>query len=404
MDHRRGLALCASVWLSLPSAPTVLAQEPRFTLPATTVDYRPVRGPAAIGLEPSRERDRPSGDGDEARANELTALGRVLFYDPLLSRNRSISCGSCHQQAKAFTDGRARSVGFRGDLTRRSAMSLSNLGARESGFFWDARVQALEEMVLRPIQDPVEMGLDLDELERRVAGDADYRPLFRKAFGDEEVSRARIGSALATFVRALVSRGSRYDAALAAATPSGDGFSTFTPEESRGMRLFFHACSACHLRESAIRYCPSCVIQGLNDVAAPALTNIGLDLGSQSDDPGLGGVTGKAEDHGRFRAPTLRNIELTAPYMHDGRFATLEEVLRFYASRVRPHPGLDPRLEPGGGASWPAPMLAHEQTRLGLALTPRDQADLIAFLKTLTDRDFVTDPRFADPFPTQSRR
>lgn len=237
-----------------------------------------------------------------------------------------------------------------------------------------------------------------------MASDADYRPLFRRAFGDEQVSRERIGSALATFVRALVSRNSRFDWAPAASSHSRSGFSTFSPAENRGMRLFFDACATCHARESRLSYCGSCVKSGLHDEAAPALTNIGLDLGAKNDDPGLGSITGKNEDRGRFRAPTLRNIELTAPYMHDGRFATLEEVLRFYASGVRPHPGLDPRFEPRGGASWPPPMLAHERPRLGLALEPRDQADLIAFLKTLTDRAFTTDPRFADPFAARPRR
>jgi cytochrome c peroxidase len=292
---------------------------------------------------------------------------------------------------------RASNAGMKGRST--------SLETRAAGrFFWDDRVQVLEEMVLRPIQDPVEMGLDLRELERRVASEADYRPLFRQAFGDEQVSPERIGRALATFVRALVSRSSRFDWAPAASSPSRSGFSTFSPEENRGIRLFFDACATCHLRESRLSYCGSCVKSGLHDEAAPALTNIGLDLGAKNDDPGLGGITGKKEDRGRFRAPTLRNIELTAPYMHDGRFATLEEVLRFYASGVRPHPGLDPRFEPRGGASWPPPMLAHEQPRLGLALEPRDQADLIAFLKTLTDRTFTNDPRFADPFVARAQR
>ncbi len=163
----------------------------------------------------------------------------------------------------------------------------------------------------------------------------------------------------------------------------------------------------CHVRERSVGSCGNCRTFDPTDFESTFLTNNGVSGGSKRDDPGLGAITGKPEDRGRFRAPTLRNIELTAPYMHDGRFATLEEVLRFYAHRVRPHPSLDPRLKPGSGTGWTAPSANRGELQapaLGLRLDSRDQADLIAFLKTLTDLEFTTDPRFKDPFAARPQR
>jgi cytochrome c peroxidase len=404
--------------------------QPRFVLPEVPYDYAPL---AAPGLErhfslPGRDgRPEPRGCGGpppEAaaaqrppdRTNELATLGRVLFHDPLLSRNESRSCASCHEQARAFADGRARSSGFRGAPTRRNSMAITNLGWLEGGLFWDARAATLEKLVLMPIQDPIEMGLDLSTLETRLRTEPGYAPLFAAAFGDPSIDRERIARGLAQFVRSIVSLRSKYDDGLAATGDVDAEFPGFTAAENRGKKLFFgdratraQSCAACHTIRHRTGCCGHARVFDPLALQTDSCSNNGVDDGRASDDPGLGGVTGEAEDRGKFRAPSLRNIELTAPYMHDGRFATLDEVMQFYATRVRSHPNLHPVLRNDtGGGGWgdpvgsPAPSDATMRTvsprQLGVALTRQDRADLVAFLKTPTDWQLVRDPRFADPF------
>jgi cytochrome c peroxidase len=289
-------------------------------------------------------------------------------------------------------------------------MSLVNLAAHYGGLFWDGRAPTLENAVLQPIQNPVEMGMTLDELEARLAAQPDYAPLFAAAFGDTDVGSKRIASALAAFVRAIVSVRSRYDDGLAAAGRMGVDvdFANFTAAENHGKRLFFgepttrsRSCAACHVEriESCCGACWSVVPAAFD---SRTCTNNGVDAGHPWDDPGRGGVTQWAKDRGAFRAPSLRNVELTAPYMHDGRFATLDDVLRFYSGRVRAHPNLHRAL---AQACWsPRPQFAAiAGPTLGFQFNSRDRDDLVAFLKTLTDRSLVADPRFADPFAPSAR-
>lgn len=303
------------------------------------------------------------------------ALGRVLFHDQRLSANQSVSCASCHQAAHGFSDPRRFSVGFDGRETGRNSMGLTN--ARyylRQNFFWDERAATLEDQVLLPIQDELEMGMSLDLLVARLSAEPFYAELFTAAFGTPAVTSGRISRALAQFVRSIVSGGSKYDAGVAT------GFANFTAQENQGRQIFqgpVGGCAQCHGSD--------------NFVPGNAIFNNGLE--NPYLDRGLGEVTGLASDEGFFKVPSLRNIALTAPYMHDGRFATLEQVVEFYNSGVVAHPNLSPslRLPPGPpGSPPPGPRR--------LNLTTPQKAALAAFLRTLTDTAVTSDPKFSDPF------
>jgi cytochrome c peroxidase len=302
-------------------------------------------------------------------------LGRVLFHDQRLSANQSVSCASCHQAAHGFSDPRRFSVGFDERETDRNSMGLTN--ARyylRQNFFWDERAATLEEQVLLPIQDELEMGMSLDLLVARLSAEPFYAELFTTAFGTPAVTSGRISRALAQFVRSIVSGGSKYGAGVAT------GFANFTAQENQGRQIFqgpAGGCAQCHGSD--------------NFVPGNAIFNNGLE--NPYLDRGLGEVTGLAGDEGFFKVPSLRNIELTAPYMHDGRFATLEQVVEFYNSGVVAHPNLSPslRLPPGPPGSPPS-----GPRRLNL--TNAQKAALVAFLRTLTDTAVTSDPKFSDPF------
>jgi cytochrome c peroxidase len=295
-------------------------------------------------------------------------LGRVLFYDTRLSGNDTTSCGSCHVQARAFVDPERFSRGYRGALTDRHAMNLVNLRYHpRARFFWDERAGNLEEMVLLPIQNPIEMGQDLSTLPGILAREAQYAELFRLAFGDPEITPVRIGRALAQFLRSMVSYRSKYDDGRLAAASGADDFANFTRQENRGKALFQRNCSVCHLPLQEAHF------------VTIAPVNTGLDDDTRGTDGGVGDITLNPRDMGHFKSPSLRNVEVTGPYMHDGRFATLEEVVDHYSSGGKNHPNKDARLSP-------------------LNFTASEKDALVAFLKTLTDRAFLTDPRFSNPF------
>ena len=327
------------------------------------------------------------------------ALGRVLFYDTRLSANRRVSCGSCHRQAHGFSDPRRLSIGFDGRPTRRHAMSLANARYYARGrFFWDERADTLEAQVLAPIEDPVEMGSSLDAVEARLADTAFYPPLFERAFGTPDVTRDRIARALAQFVRALVSYRAPYDDARAAGPPGSPAFlARLDPAARRGYELFSTppvagsrgaGCATCHAGDAQISLAPRNI--GLDDFDGEVDGN--FEALHAEDGRGPGGVDVGAGD-GRFKAPSLRNAAIRPPYMHDGRFDTLREVIEHYDARVAPHPFLDMalldrRLVVTGGPVRPV--------RLDLA--DEEITALIAFIETLTDPAFLTDPRFSDPF------
>lgn len=310
--------------------------------------------------------------------NALATLGRVLFYDRKLSGNNLVRCASCHSQSVGFDDPNRFSIGFKGKLTRRSAMGLANvLSVRSNRFFWDERASSLEEQVLEPFTDPIEMGLKAGELVTRVSEQTYYQSLIERAFGDAKVSESRIALALASFVRALVSLDSRYDRISGRHDSFREPFDGFTDPENRGKFLFFTPfergganCSVCH--------------KGISLVPDIAMNN-GLDAGDD-EDHGLEEVSGLNEDRDKFRPPSLRNIAVRSPFMHDGRFDTLSDVIEHYSSGIQPHRNLDPVLKGADG------------TPLSLNLSHQDKEALVAFLQTLTDERFLTDPRFSDPF------
>jgi cytochrome c peroxidase len=314
-------------------------------------------------------------------------LGRVLFYDVALSHNRTVACASCHAQANGFADTVALSEGFDGGLTGRNAMNAADARWVADGrFFWDERAATLEDQVLMPIQNEVEMGMTLDELVQRVAGETYYPVLFERAFGDPEITTDRIAAALAQYVRATASYRTRYDEELAVVGSILDPFPGYSEEENLGKQLFLqNDCARCHLGNLGPPPMPGTppANQAVFLLIAPA--NNGLDL-STADDPGLMTTTGDPADDGKFKSPSLRNVALTAPYMHDGRFATLAEVIEHYDSGVQPHPNLDPRL------------VGPDGTPRRLMLDDADKLALVAFLETLTDEPLLGDARFADPF------
>lgn len=300
-------------------------------------------------------------------------LGRVLFYDRRLSANNTISCASCHLQENGFSDPDELSVGFEGALTGRNSMGLANARFYENGrFFWDERAISLEAQVLLPIQDEIEMGLTLDEMEQKLQTEDYYQVLFRLTFGDDEVTSNRVSSALSQFVRSMVSYQSKYDEGLAQVNDEEDSFPNFTASENLGKNLFFSnqtRCSDCH---------------HTNAFVGDATRNNGLDAALV--DLGVGGETGNNNERGEFKVNSLRNIALTAPYMHDGRFSTLEEVVEHYNSGVQNSPNLDNRLR------------NNNDNIRRLNLSDNEKQALVDFLETLTDETFVSDEKFSDPF------
>jgi cytochrome c peroxidase len=337
-------------------------------LPDTPYHYAGIDLPDHFKTLAARRFDNTSSE------NPLTdngaTLGRVLFYDTRLSVNNTISCGSCHEQKRAFSDPKRVSKGFEGQLGDRNAMSLVNLRYHPRGrFFWDERARNLEEQVLMPIQSKVELGQDLSRLVDILSADDRYPELFRKAYGNSAISRERIARALAQFLRAMVSYQSKYDEGLAKARSVRSDFEGFTAQENQGKSLFLRSCASCHMPRG----------QSAHFIMIRPLNN-GLDADPKSSDGGVGDLTLNGSQVGLFKSPSLRNVEFTAPYMHDGRFATLEEVIDHYSTGVQRHPNLNGRL------------------RRRLNFTSEQKAALVAFLKTLSDTKFITNPKFSDPF------
>lgn len=341
-------------------------------LPASPFNYASPTLPASFLVRPITDQDNMPATNPTTDAG--ATLGRALFYDRRLSANQTISCSSCHQQAHGFSDPRPFSVGFQGGLTGRNSMGLQNARwYQRAHFFWDERANTLEDQVLEPIQNAVEMGMTLPDLVTRLSAEPFYQTLFANAFGTPEVTADRISRALAQFVRSIISTRSKYDMGVAV------NFSNFTAEENLGRQVFTGqvgnaTCTACHGTD--------------NFVPGNTLNNNGLE--NPYVDKGVGAITGRAQDEGRFKVPSLRNIELTAPYMHDGRFATLEDVVEFYNSGIVAHPNLSPPLRVNGEPGQVTPRR--------LNLTVAQKAALVAFLKTLTDPTIATDEKWSDPF------
>lgn len=318
--------------------------------------------------------------------NAKATLGAVLFYDTKLSANNKVSCASCHKQSIAFSDDVAFSKGFNGELTKRNSLALGSAPnfevsyrgettalASPAGFFWDERAHTIQEQSLLTLQDDIEMGMDMFELTDRLEKIAYYNILFTKAFGSGKVTPNRVSEALEHFINGFISGSSRFDEGLNKTMDPFAQFAEFTAEENLGKTLYQTHCSSCH---------------SANLVTSVATTtNNGLDL--EYADQGVGNRSSYDFDNGKFKVPFLRNIALTGPYMHDGRFGTLEEVIDHYSEGIKNHPNLDPRLKKDGGA---------EDEALQMNFTSEEKAALVAFLHTLTDYEFIQDERFADPF------
>ncbi|HEX5106799.1 MAG TPA: cytochrome c peroxidase [Vicinamibacterales bacterium] len=364
------LAVWASEWASnlraQGTAPAVSSDARTLRLPETPYQYADIDLPAHFKTAAAQRFDNTPPDNPVT--DRGATLGRVIFYDTRLSANNTVSCGSCHVQGRAFVDPNRFSRGFKDGRTDRHAMNLVNLRYHPRGrFFWDERGGNLEEMVLLPAENTLEMGQDVSKLPSILARDPKYPELFRAAFGDPEITRERISRALAQFIRSLVSYQSKYDEGRAAVRAIGDDFPNYTLQENRGKALFMRNCAICHLENQEAHFI----------MLTPV--NNGLDEDTRNTDGGVGDITLNPADLGHFKSPSLRNVEVTAPYMHDGRFVTLEAVIDHYSSGGKKHPNKDIRIQP-------------------LNFTASEKAALVAFLKTLTDRKFLTDPRFADPF------
>ena len=327
--------------------------------------------------------------------NAGAALGRVLFYDRVMSLNNSISCGSCHKQSNGFADNAAFSTGFQGKSTSRNSIGIWNAKMNFS-FFMDGRAKTLEQQTLMPVKNHIEMGMErVEVLPQKLNSLTYYKQLFKDAYGTEEITKERISFALAQFMRAMASTNSKFDEG------AKTNFSNFTELEKNGMTVFSqNRCISCH---SGANF-----NGGWEDYA-----NIGLD--ENYADKGLMGISSNSFDEGRFKIPSLRNVALTAPYMHDGRFKTLEEVVNHYSDNIKAHPNLDGRLSEGG---WGGPTFFEGDfianggpttsfnigdstftvTPVRMHLTDLQKKSLVAFLQTLTDFKYVSDPRFSDPF------
>ena len=273
------------------------------------------------------------------------ALGRMLFFDSLLSEDQSLACATCHDPGRAFTDGRPVSVGVFGRRGTRNVPTLVNRTYGAS-FFWDGRITTLEEQVLQPIQDPKEMDITVGEVVVRLEHDRVYSDLFQTAFG-REVNDGDLAKALASFVRTILSGDGPIDRHL-----NGDR-DTLTERQLQGLRLFRGKgnCTACHLG-------PTFSDEQFHN------TGVAWSDGEWLDD-GRFGVTGEETDRGRFKTPTLREIARTAPYMHDGSITTLEDVVEFYDRGGSSNPYLDPAIRP-------------------LRLTADEKRALLAFLSSLS--------------------
>ena len=330
-----------------PSTPPA----PPIDLPATYTPYR---------FNMSGSFPIPALPTDNPLIEERVALGEKLFFDTRLSRNETISCSSCHKPASGFSDGQKRSTGIDRSLTERHSMPLFNLAWKDR-FFWDGRSPSLRAQALEPIENPLEMGEDLDNVVAKLKASYDYPAAFKKAFGSGTISAETIGLALEAYQLTLTSYNSKFDQAM-------QGKAELNEAEKRGFELFMT-----EFEPRSGRYGADCFhCHGGALFSDHQFHNNGLPI--TDDDLGLAEISERASDERKFSTPSLRNIALTAPYMHDGRFATLAEVIAHYSSGVEPSETLDPNLA--------------KHPKGGLQLSEDDQAALVAFLRTLTDPNY----------------
>lgn len=342
----------------------------------------------------------PTVPDDNPMTEEKVELGRFLFYDQRLSANQTQSCSACHFQEIAFTDAKAQPVGSTGESHLRNSPTLTNVAYNATLTWSSPTLTELERQLLVPVfgEFPHELGVSghEDEVLQRFIDDPMYQERFAQAFPDEDdpVTWSNLVKALASFSRALISGNAPYDQYV-----YGGDKSALSPSAIRGLNLFLSEELECHHCHNGFNFTNSTRHRNTTFKDTPfentGLYNIDGTGAYPRGNTGLHEITGDPEDMGRFRPPTLRNIELTGPYMHDGSIETLEDVIRFYEDGGRnitsgPHAG-DGRLNPNKSGFVP-----------GFVLTDQERADIIEFLESLTDEQFITDPRFSDPFVVDS--
>lgn len=314
---------------------------------------------------------------DIASDNELTVqgvkLGRMLFHEEMLSRDGSQSCASCHNQNTGFSDTAQFSIGVNGLPGGRQAMTIANLAWNSNGFFWDGRAPLLRDQSLLPIQDELEMDETLENVVTKLSASQEYKDQFMRAFGSESITPEKMSLAMEQFMNSIISMDSKYDRFL-------NGTETLTESEERGRLLFFTEYNP-FFPDASGADCQHCH-SGVNFENDEYMNN-GLDTEENIADDGRMNVTEDPNDKGKFKVPSLRNIALTPPYMHDGRFETLTEVLEHYNNGIQTAPTTDPAL------------MATQET--GLMLTEQDIADLVDFLETLTDYSFSANSEYGSP-------
>jgi cytochrome c peroxidase len=303
--------------------------------------------------------------------NHGATLGRVLFYETRLSKNNAVSCASCHAQANGFADPVAFSKGFDDQDTKRNSLALGNVRFyyHDRGFMWDERAESVEDQTRQTVTDHIEMGMDSwSEVVSKLEDEAFYDILFKKAYGSSQITESRLQKALSMFVRSIVSKGAKFDEAMASSNLTHLSGNTqligYTDSENRGLALYMNACRSCH---------------GNVLFLGQSSANNGLDL--EYTDKGIGALTNNSIQNGVFKVPFVRNIAMTAPYMHDGRFETLEEVIEHYSSGIKAHSNLSPQIPVEG-----------------FNFTETEKEDLVAFLHTLSDHEMATEERYSNPF------
>jgi cytochrome c peroxidase len=326
--------------------------------------------------------------------DKLFALGRILFYDKNLSKDRTIACASCHLQQFAFADTTAFSKGVENKRTSRNSLALNNQlsstgnGAawgRVARFFWDNRAASIAEQTLETFANPHEMGISMPELLQRIKEQEYYAYFWKEKFNHFEPKETEVLQAITHFVNALGTFDSRFDKSLEILSDSfsmvggltsenlkGINLPLFTMEENQGKDVYMKKCARCHS------------VNG--DFADVLQANTGLDI--IYNDHGIFNITNNYLDEGVFKTPSLRNIEFTAPYMHDGRFKTLEKVVEFYSDSVKRHPNISYAMFQGI-EMWGSP---------GFFFTNEEKQNLVAFLKTLSDKSIRSEQRFSSPF------
>lgn len=313
---------------------------------------------------------------DNPMTVEGIELGRFLFYEKRLSGDNTQSCASCHLPSASFSDPNQYSTGIDGIQGNRHSMALVNLGW-EDFFFWDGRKTTLETQILEPVPNPVEMHQSWKRTVEKLNADVNYRNRFFKAFGEEGIDSTKATKAIAQFIRTLISGESKFDVMykyennLSLNSSEQAILQTVDVEEWAGYDLFksLNGADCFHCHNGPL-------------MRVKKFSNNGL-MPNSFDDKGRAGVTNNPEDNYKFKVPTLRNIALTAPYMHDGRFATLDEVIEHYSSGIHMSPTIDPLIEFGSQG--------------GVQLDAQEKYLLKKFLLTLTDQKFVLNPNFQDP-------